>query len=87
MKNKTKALTGIFASGALVAAGAYWYQGQQTADAPAVVADATKLETKIAPKAQSVMGNVSVFKQEDTRKVRDSNLLKRNASLRPRESP
>ncbi len=81
MKNKTKALTGILASGALVFAGVYWSgadKATEPADAPAKQ-DAAKAEAMM--KTQSVMGNISIAKAEDDRKVRDYKFQKKGAVI------
>ena len=68
MKNKIKALTGIFASGAFVAAGAYLYQCQECTDGTVVQAE---LAQPVDVATQQVVGTKSIAKAKDERKVRD----------------
>ena len=68
MKNKIRALTGIFASGAFVAAGAYLYQCQECTDGTVVQAE---LAQPVDVATQQVVGTKSIAKAKDERKVRD----------------
>ena len=53
MKNKTKALTGIFASGALVFAGVYWSEADNANDSAEAKAEITQPAAKAPEKAAS----------------------------------
>ena len=80
MKNKTKALTSIFASGAFVAAGAYLYQCQECTDGTAVQAELVQpAEVKIQ---QDVMGNKTITMAKDDRKVRDFQFKKTGSVIK-----